>query len=524
MLTLKGGTWLENVYPGVRCDIPSHVYQSSFAPKRDWSDQFAPGSEIRQYWQDVAKQYNVYQYARFNERVVSAQWDPTHGHWRVTSKRVDSQTDNTTKTQNYDFVLTAVGRFNDWQLPEYPGIGDFRGLLRHTSNWDPTFNPENKRVAVIGNGASGIQVVSSLQKTVSRLDHYARSKTWIASSWAGDERTLEPQPYSAETQQAFEGNDETYLSFRKNLEDKYWRRFGSFIKGSQDNTDLKDKFATAMKQKLAGKKASLLANDIVPDFSPNCRRLTPGPGYLEAIGQDNVEYIQTPIRRITATGIETQDGVHRPVDAIFCATGSKRDFLPPLSVTVGDLTLDQVWDTNGQHGFPYSYLGVAVPDFPNFLLIQGPHGTAPSGTVPQSVESQVAYVAKVLRKVSREGIKSIKPSKAAADDFVAFCDSFFKQSVVSESCSSWYNGGKPGGRVHGIWPGSAAHLTIVRREPRWEDWEYELLQENKGNRFAWYLGNGWTKMEKDEKSDMTAYLHKGDVDLRDIHESWHTIP
>ncbi len=114
--------------------------------------------------------------------------------------------------------------------------------------------------------------------------------------------------------------------------------------------------------------------------------------------------------------------------------------------------------------------------------------------MPHSVENQLVYLAEVLRKISREGIKSISPSAKAADDFQDYADAFFFKTVLSESCSSWYNGGRPGGRIHGLWPGSAGHVTAIRREPRWEDFEYEYLSET-GNRFLWYFGNGWTRKE-----------------------------
>lgn len=494
------------------------MYQSTFAPKKDWSDEFAPGAEIREYWQSVARKHDVYKLARFNERVTATDWDAAKSKWIVSSSTT-AKDDAPQQQEEYDFVLTAIGRFNNWKLPDYPGIETYTGHLRHTSNWDPSFDPAGKKVAVIGNGASGIQVVANLQKVVSRLDHYARSKTWIASSWAGDDRTLEPQPITQDKIQGFQENEASYLQFRKVMEDKYWRRFDTFLKGTENNAVLRAKFTDIMQKRL-GSKTELLAKDIVPEWSPNCRRLTPGPGYLEAIGQDNVDYIRTKIRRFTPTGIETEDGIHRQVDAVLCATGSRSSMIPAFRVSANDQTLEDVWT---QHGFPYTYLGVAVPKFPNFLFVQGPHGTAPSGTVPQSVESQLAHFAKLLRKVSREGTKSIVPSKAAADDFVAYCDAFFKQSVVSENCSSWYNGGKPGARVHGIWPGSAVHLTMVRREPRWEDWEYEYLEDS-GNRFFWYFGNGGTKKERDLDEDVTEYLHGGKTDLRDVHESWWRVP
>ncbi|MBE3044058.1 hypothetical protein IMZ48_16105, partial [Candidatus Bathyarchaeota archaeon] len=190
----------------------------------------------------------------------------------------------------------------------------------------------------------------------------------------------------------------------------------------------------------------------------------------------------------------------------------------------GGKDLRDLWDQDGEFGFPYTYLGMTTPGFPNMFFLQGPHGTGPSGTVPHSMETQLSYFAKVLRKVSREGIKSITPSRKATDDFISYCDAFFATTVMSDACSSWYNGGKAGARIHGLWPGSAAHLTIVRREPRWEDFEYEYL-EGSGNRFMWYLGNGWTRKEKDPESDMTPYLgDQGEVDVRDVHESWWSVP
>ncbi|KAL2178372.1 uncharacterized protein P884DRAFT_276914 [Thermothelomyces heterothallicus CBS 202.75] len=534
-----GGTWLENVYPGVRCDIPSHVYQATFEPKRDWSDQFSPGAEIRDYWQGVARKHDVYRFAKFRHRVEAADWDADRAVWRLVVRDLGADRET---VDEVDVLFTAIGRFNAWKLPDYPGMSEYRGLLRHASNWDPSFDPRGKRVAVIGNGASGIQLVANLQKVVARLDHYARNRTWIAASWAGDERTLEAQPIPPEQQESFR-DDRTYLAFRKELEDKYWRRFGSFFRGSDLNRELRDRFVDIMRRRLA-RKPELLAH-MIPDFSPNCRRLTPGPGYLEALTEDNVDYIRTPIRRLTETGIETEDGRVREVDAIICATGANVDSVPPFPIRARGRDLRDLWRPDGaaagekekekgeereegkeseSYGFPYTYLGLATPGFPNLFFVHGPHGTGPSGTVPHSVETQLTYYAKVLRKMGREGIRSLQPSRRAADDFLEYADAFFATTVLADGCSSWYNGGRPGGRIHGVWPGSAGHVTAVRREPRWEDWEYEYLSDT-GNRFAWYFGNGWTKKEQDPASDMTSYLKlPSEIDLRNLHEPWWDLP
>ncbi|KAK8081185.1 hypothetical protein PG997_009003 [Apiospora hydei] len=505
-----GGTWFENKYPGVRCDIPAHVYQTSFEPNTQWSEEFAQGAEIREYWQKLAQKYGVYDRLKLSHNVAGLDWDATNSVWKIDV--VDLQTGQQF-TQTADFVLTAVGRFNAWKLPDYPGLHDFAGLLRHTSNWDPAFDPAGKRVAVIGNGASGIQVVSHLHRNpqLARLDHYARNPTWIADSFAGDATSLEPKPYPPELRRRFAEDPAAYTAWRKAFEDKYWRGFETWLRGSDRNHEARATLTERMRQRLLHRPE--LLESLIPAFSPHCRRLTPGPGYLEAITADNTDYVQTPIARFTKTGIETVDGKHREVDAIFCATGANVDMIQPFPIRGPD----------GREGgcgsrVPYTYLGAATPGFPNLFFVHGPNAAGRSGSVPHSVEVQVAFFARVLRKAAREGIRTLQPSRRAADDFVEYCDAFFRSTVLTEDCSSWYNGGRPGARIHGLWPGSGAHVETVLREPRWEDWEYTYLNRG-GNRLMWYFGNGRTRKEEDPQSDMTRYVRDpSEIDLRTLHD------
>jgi cation diffusion facilitator CzcD-associated flavoprotein CzcO len=370
-------------------------------------------------------------------------------------------------------------------------------------------------VAVIGNGASGIQVVPNIQKVVKQLDHYVRSPTWIAGSFGGEGpgRTLEPKYYPKDLLKSFEESPETYYKFRKELESKFFTIFGSIFKGGEQNKEQQIEFRKLMADRL--KKKPELLEVLIPDFPPSCRRLTPGPGYLEALTEDNVSLIRTPISHFTSDSIVTTDGVSRKVDAVICSTGANIDGLPPFPIINGKGTnLRSQWTPD-----PIAYIGVATPNFPNLLFIQGPNGTGPGGTVPLAVETQITYIAKVLRKVSTQDIKSFVPSQAATDDFIAYADAFFETTVFSGNCSSWANGGKPGGRIHGHWPGSASHLTFVRKDPRWEDWEWKTRSQS-GNRFA-YFGNGWTEKEVKGDGDFTPYLRLPDkVDLRSYHEEW----
>ncbi|THW94388.1 FAD/NAD(P)-binding domain-containing protein [Aureobasidium pullulans] len=509
-----GGTWYENIYPGVRCDIPAHVYQSTFSPNPHWSEEYAQGAEIRNYWQNVAKKHDVYSKVRLQTKVLGAYWEPERSQWRVETK--DLKSGEETK-EHFDFLVPAIGHFNEWKLPNIPGIEDFQGHLRHSSNWDPTFDPEGKRIATIGNGASGIQITPELQKVASHVDHYARSRTWIAGAFSPDAKDRQSTPmYIAQEQLKSFSDPKVYLEYRKKLEGSFWRNFDAQLRDSDLSKTSAQKFRELMGKRLADKPE--LLDQIVPDFPPHCRRLTPGPGYLEALTKDNLTFIQTPISHFTKDGIVTVDGVHRPVDAIICSTGANVDFAPPFPIVAGEYDLSRDWRPEGKFGFPYTYMGVATPGLPNLLQLHGPQSYGSSGTVPHSVETQATYIAKVLRKVSSQGISSIVPRKSAADAFVEYCDAFFPRTNLSRKCSSWANGRRPGGRIHGLWPGSAAHLTNIRREPRWEDYEYTYVHND--NIFA-YWGNGVTKKEFDPESDMTSYLRlPEETDLRDLHERW----
>ncbi|CAH0027963.1 unnamed protein product [Clonostachys rhizophaga] len=511
-----GGTWFENIYPGVRCDIPAHVYQSTYEPNVNWSEEFAQGAEIREYWEKVASKYGVYNYVKFGHKVEEISWDEDTSQWTV---NLDITESGKKESQTFDFVITAIGRFNAWRLPDYPGIKDFKGILRHTSNWDKTFDPAGKRVAVIGNGASGIQLVANIQSRVARLDHYVRNKTWIAASFAGDDTSITPKLIPESKKEEFK-DPEVYLKYRQELEGKYWRRFGGWYKGTAEVQETREKFIKIAKERLKNKPE--LVEHVIPEFSPNCRRLTPGPGYFEAIDSENVDYIQTKIKCFTETGIETEDGIHREVDAVFCATGANVDMVQQFPIRAYGHNLGELWHKDGAYGFPYSYLGIATPGFPNLLFTLGPYGGARSGTVTHGVEIQLTLFARILRKVSREGIKAIAPSPRATNDFAQYADSFFSKTVLSEDCSSWYNGGRPGERVHGVWPGSAAHKSIAYLDPRWEDWEYEYKTPE--NRFSFFFGNGFTAKETSQDESMTDYLQPGPQDLRKLHEGWWRIP
>lgn len=453
----------------------------------------------------------------------SAVRDEGKTKWIVTVKHGDI-----TNIDEADAVILATGIFSHPTLPKYPGMEDYEGHLCHSSRWESSFDPAGKTIAVIGNGSSALQLLPQLQKVAARIDHYARSPTWVGGSF-GPKVTASENAVSQDLQSTFE-DPKTYLKYRKGLESPSFTGFGALTKNGEKSKENREKFHEDMKARLGDRTDLLKA--IEPNFSPSCRRLTPGPGYLEALTQPNVEYITWAIEKFTKTGIRTVDGKERNVDAIIACTGSEKSFAPPFPVIREEVDLSSAWKTGGSIGFPNTYMGIAAPDFPNLFFVNGPSAAAATGTLPFATENQITLIARILRKIQSQGIRTITPSLQATEDFRAYCEAYFPRTVLSENCKSWFNGGIEGGRVIASWPGSGLHANVVRREPRWEDWEYTYRSSSE-NRFA-YFGNGWTQKDVDlngdpekEKVDTTPYLQlesiTGEMDLRNYHETWFNV-
>jgi cation diffusion facilitator CzcD-associated flavoprotein CzcO len=315
----------------------------------------------------VAKKHDVYSKVRLQTKVLGAYWEPERSQWRVETRDLKSGEE---KKEHFDFLIPAIGHFNEWRLPDIPGINDFQGHLRHSSNWDPNFDPKDKRIATIGNGASGIQITPELRKVASHIDHYARSRTWIAGSFNPDakDRQSAPMYIPPEKLESF-SDPNVYLEYRKKLEGSFWRNFDAQLRDSEISKTSAQNFKELMRKRLADKPE--LLDQILPDFPPHCRRLTPGPGYLEALTKDNLDFIQTPISHFTKDAVVTTDGVHRPVDAIICSTGANVDFAPPFPIVAGEYDLSRDWRPEGKFGFPYTYIGIATPGLPNLLQLHG---------------------------------------------------------------------------------------------------------------------------------------------------------
>ncbi|OQV09822.1 hypothetical protein CLAIMM_13905 [Cladophialophora immunda] len=502
-----GGTWHENRYPGVACDIPAHSYQFTFANNLNWSSFYAAGPEIHRYLKNVARRYDVERYVKLRHLFLGAQWQASDGKWEVEIEDLET---GRKFTDRADILIKATGILNRWEWPDIPGLRDFKGTLLHSADrksWETPLDPKGKRIAVIGGGSSGIQIVPQLQPTAARIDHYMKGKTWVSPVGYGADNSnrgvTDNYKYSADELRMYREKPEEYLRYRREIERIMNAKPEILFKGTEEQKAFFALNDESMRQKLS--KKPHIYESLRPDFSPFCRRLTPGPGFLEALVEDNVDFIGCGIDTVVENGIRANDGRVREVDVIICATGydTSMENEPPI-VGLDGVTLADMWNPD-----PRAYLSICVPKMPNFFLYFGPNGGAGSGSAIFFLESVTLYLVKLVQKIQREYIKSMVVTERATNDFVRHVDEYFSKTVFTETCKSWFKRNKQNGRVTALWPGASIHTQKALETPRFEDFEYEYLDALGANTMAW-LGNG-TTVAQIGGQDTTAYLVDQDV-------------
>lgn len=361
-----GGTWFENRYPGCKCDIPSHNYQFSWEPNPNWAEVFSPSAEILEYLEHCVSKYDLSKYIHVSHKVVGSTWDEEKGIWHV-------KIEDTNRQIVFDdwchYLINAGGILNNWRWPSIPGLHDFKGELVHSANWPKDWNYENLKVAVIGNGSTGIQIVPAMQPKVKELVHIIRSPTWVTPGAASRYPSLRggqmPDIFSEEQKENFRSDPEKYLAFRKQVEQEINSKFHMLVNGSEKADEVR-KMAHNSMLKLLGPDGEKYAEKVIPEFPVGCRRITPGVGYLESFTKPNVRIITgTSIESVDKDGLVMSTGEHVHVDAIVCATGFDVSFTPRFPIIGRDnVDLKDVWS---EPNIPYAYLSMAVPKFPNYF-------------------------------------------------------------------------------------------------------------------------------------------------------------
>lgn len=508
-----GGTWLENRYPGCRCDVPSHSYQFSWRQKRDWSNFFSGAEEIGDYLCRVCDEEGMRDSIKTSHQVVSARWSEKDGQWELVIKNLETGEEFGDRAT---FLVDGTGILNNWKWPDVEGLSDFQGTLIHTAQWPKDFDHTGKTIAVIGNGSSGIQVLPELQRGAEKLYHVFRTPTWVLppriQAWkvmgqAGEilskiEMDAE-ENFSPETIEKFKTDPDFYREFVKKVEVEVNNAFPVVLTQSPVQAFARAKVTEYMTFMLGGNQE--LCKALIPDFPLGCRRMTPGHGYLQALTKPNVEVRRSEIKRFVPEGIELDSGDVLKVDAIVCATGFNTSFCPRFPIVGRDGNLQERW----QKETPKAYMSCAVAGLPNYFMFLGPNAPIGHGSVFTLSEHIAKYIASAIRKCQTESIKALAPTRAAVDDYFEHVTAFMPRTAwAAPGGRSWFKNGTEDGPVTALHPGSRIHFFHMLERFRGEDWEYVYLEGR--NRFA-YLGNGFSTKELDPKGDSTWYLDEGAV-------------
>lgn len=421
-----GGTWLVNKYPGVACDVPAHIYSFVHEPNPDWSSYYAPGGEILQYFKKTVAKYGLDRDVKTGHRVSHAQWNEDAGKWNLQLETKEGKL-----ADSCDILVSAVGFLSKWRWPDITGLHDFNGDLMHSASWDEHFNASGKRIAVIGNGSSAIQISPQLVEKAAHLSNFIRNSTYITpglgSSIIGGQTQYH---YTEEEKRNFRDNPTALRDYRRKIQASSNRAFDMFVKNSAAQRAGRKATADQMKSKLGNDED--LAARLTPEYEVGCRRATPGPGYLEAFKRSNVSLVTDSIERITPTGILTKTGQELEFDSIICATGFDVSHHPPFPLIGRDnISLAEQWKDE-----PTSYLSLCVNNFPNFFTFSGPNAPVGHGSLMAGIGWSADYICQWIRKIAEEDIKSVQVQADAVEEFNAYSDEIMQTLAWSGGCHS----------------------------------------------------------------------------------------
>ncbi len=432
-----GGTWRRNTYPGAACDIQSHLYSFSFAPNKSWSRTYARQPEILGYLESVADDFDLRRHLMVGTKVRSVRWNSDTWSWDCQLDRAGQAA-----TLTADVVVCAVGLFGSPKLPDIEGLTDFGGTLMHTARWDHGIELAGKKVAVIGTGASGVQVVPELAKTAERVTVFQRAPPWMVPK---DDR-----PYSATELARFQRDP---LAVRRTR----WQIW----KFQHDNTATfaDDPVVVARTQVASSFLERTVADGwlrraLTPDYPFRCKRVLLGDEYYRALQADNVELVTDPIARIAEKSVITAGGRAVDVDAIVLATGFETSrYLSGIDVTgIGGRRLHERWGAD-----PSAYLGVAVGGFPNFFMLYGPNTNQGGNSIVYILEAGARLVASAVSRVARRGgYVDVRPEAERRYNDELSAD---LERTVWTRCDSYFR--SPTGRIVTQWP--YTELEYARR-------------------------------------------------------------
>lgn len=447
-----GGTWRDNTYPGAACDVPSQLYSYSFAPNPDWTMSYSPQPEIQAYLKRVADRSGTLDRFVFETRFEEAAWDADARRWRSRLRGPDGERTVTSTT-----LVLAAGGLSEPRLPAIDGIETFQGELFHSARWRHDVDLTGKRVAVIGTGASAIQIVPELQRVADHLDVYQRTAPWVIPR--NDRR------YGSLERAALRHVPGLQRLYRTGV---YWAR-ESYVPAFTIEPRIALPARTAALANIRrGITDPALRAKVTPDYAIGCKRILISNTYYPALDSPDVDLVTDPIAKITGDAVVTADGVERPTDVLVVATGFHTTDLPVTEHVAGRAgrSLAEVWRETGMA----AYKGTTVPGFPNLFMLVGPNTGLGHSSMVFVIESQVRYLREAVRALRRRGIAAVEPTPSAFDAWNAGLQRRMRRSVWSTGgCSSWYL--DEHGRNTTLWP--KATFTFRRQLARFDEEAYD---------------------------------------------------
>jgi cyclohexanone monooxygenase len=442
-----GGTWRINTYPGLACDVKSHLYSYSFELNPNWSRLWSAQPEILQYFEQCAQRYELAPNLKLSTEIVSAHWDSTA--WTLTTAAGEQYT--------FDVVVSAVGLFTQPVLPELVEEEKFTGTLMHTARWDHSVDLRDARVAVLGTGSTASQLIPEVAKEAQKVYSVQRSPTWILPK--------PDRPYTDREKWLFANVPFAKKIYRTRL----WLRSESNISVIENGSDKTQEFkGIALKILESTVVDDELRRKLTPDHPLGCKRLVFATDYLQTLTQPHVKVVSSPARALRSRSLVTEDGTELDVDVVLCATGyAAADYLGQIDV-VGEngTSLREKWADGA-----YAYLGMTVPGFPNFFMLYGPNTNVGSNSVIFMLEAQARYIVRALKYMRRrgKGYVAVRPSTMA--DFISKIDKWMKGTVWLTRCSNYFRA--PNGRVVTQWPRSARAFWGMTRRFRPADYTFD---------------------------------------------------
>lgn len=442
-----GGTWRDNTYPGLTCDIPSRFYQFRFAPNADWSQFYSSGAEIWRYFDSVADRFFLTERVRTGHEVTEALF--------VDDRWVLSFADG--RTDEADFLISACGILRVPNVPSILGADSFEGALFHSARWNHDVPVEGRRVAVIGTGSTGAQIVGALGGVASNVTLFQRTAQWIAPM-------VNPR----------------YRSVTRALH----RRFPALSRLGYDTLRVTMEWAAVAMTRTGPRRWAMqamcrahlrsvrnpqLRKALTPDYQPMCKRLVFSGTFYSAIQRDDVNLVTQKIERIEAAGVRTADGILHKADVIVLATGfDAHAYQRPMKVVGRDgVTLDEAWSDG-----PRAYMTVSVPRFPNHFMLMGPHTPVGNYSLTQVADTQACYIVNWIQRWQRGEFVTVEPTQEAADRYNAELRAALPGTIWASGCQSWYLGADG---LPEMWPWAPQRHREMLAEYRPEDHRIERL-------------------------------------------------